>query len=155
MAVVVDEHRLDLRVPGELPDSPHVAPEGVERGRLAHHDVLEHRFRMHPLDHIDDAVAVRLRRGKHHARQVVEGLKLKIAEIKPALPPGVVLSVFLTLGVAASLYGVTDEVHQLYVPFRESSWQDWLADVTGSTAGAVAGRRLFGTSWSASAAQFP
>jgi len=49
--------------------------------------------------------------------------------------------------VAASLYGVTDEVHQLYVPFRESSWQDWLADVTGSAAGAVAARRLLGTSW--------
>ena len=49
--------------------------------------------------------------------------------------------------VAASLYGVTDEVHQLFVPFRESSWQDWLADVTGSAAGAVAARRLLGTSW--------
>lgn len=51
--------------------------------------------------------------------------------------------------LAASLYGVTDEVHQLFVPFRESSWQDWLADVTGSVLGAVTVRRLFGMSWTA------
>lgn len=49
--------------------------------------------------------------------------------------------------LTASLYGVTDEVHQLFVPFRESSWQDWLADVTGSALGAVAVCRLFGMSW--------
>lgn len=48
--------------------------------------------------------------------------------------------------LTASLYGVTDEVHQLVVPFRESSWQDWLADVTGSIMGALAVRRLFGSS---------
>lgn len=46
--------------------------------------------------------------------------------------------------LTASLYGMTDEVHQLVVPLRESSWQDWLADVTGSTLGALAVRRLFG-----------
>ncbi|MDP3091971.1 MAG: VanZ family protein [Nitrospira sp.] len=39
--------------------------------------------------------------------------------------------------LTASLYGATDEVHQLFVPLRESSWQDWLADVTGSVLGAV------------------
>ena len=49
--------------------------------------------------------------------------------------------------LAASLYGVTDEVHQLFVPFRESSWQDWLADVSGSAMGAVAVRKLFGARW--------
>lgn len=51
--------------------------------------------------------------------------------------------------LTASLYGLTDEVHQLFVPLRESSWQDWLADVTGSTLGALTARRLFGTSWTA------
>lgn len=49
--------------------------------------------------------------------------------------------------LTASLYGITDEVHQLFVPFRESSWQDWLADVTGSTLGVVAVWRLFGAGW--------
>ena len=42
--------------------------------------------------------------------------------------------------VAASLYGVTDEAHQLFVPFRESSWQDWLADTIGAAIGALSWR---------------
>lgn len=48
--------------------------------------------------------------------------------------------------LTASLYGMTDEVHQLFVPLRESSWQDWLADVAGSTVGALTVRGLFGAS---------
>jgi len=36
----------------------------------------------------------------------------------------------------ASLYGISDEIHQSFVPFRESSWLDWLADVIGSAIGA-------------------
>ena len=44
--------------------------------------------------------------------------------------------------VTASLYGVTDEVHQLFVPFRESSWQDWLADTIGAVIGALSWRSL-------------
>ena len=39
--------------------------------------------------------------------------------------------------VTASLYGITDEVHQFFVPLRESSWQDWLADTTGAAIGAL------------------
>ena len=39
--------------------------------------------------------------------------------------------------VTASLYGMTDEAHQLFVPFRESSWQDWLADTIGAVIGAL------------------
>jgi VanZ family protein len=54
--------------------------------------------------------------------------------------------------LTASLYGITDEVHQFFVPLRESSWQDWLADVAGSTLGALAVRRLFGTRWTAPSA---
>lgn len=46
--------------------------------------------------------------------------------------------------VTASLYGVTDEVHQLFVPFRESSWQDWLADTIGAVIGALCWRFFFG-----------
>ena len=44
--------------------------------------------------------------------------------------------------VTASVFGVTDEVHQLFVPFRESSWQDWLADTIGAVIGAMSWRFL-------------
>jgi len=36
--------------------------------------------------------------------------------------------------VIAALYGVTDEVHQHYVPGRAMSFYDWLADVSGAAA---------------------
>ena len=42
--------------------------------------------------------------------------------------------------VTASLYGMTDEAHQLFVPFRESGWQDWLADTIGAVIGALSWR---------------
>jgi VanZ family protein len=44
--------------------------------------------------------------------------------------------------VTASVYGLTDEVHQAFVPFRESGWQDWLADTIGAMIGATSGRFL-------------
>jgi VanZ family protein len=43
--------------------------------------------------------------------------------------------------VATSLYGLTDELHQAYVPLRESSLADWIADTTGAVIGAVGSRR--------------
>ena len=46
--------------------------------------------------------------------------------------------------VAASVYGMTDEVHQLFVPLRDSSWQDWLADTIGAGVGAGAALKWFG-----------
>lgn len=45
-----------------------------------------------------------------------------------------------TLGavVIASLFGVTDEIHQHFVPNRDASIYDLLADVAGSAVGAMA-----------------
>lgn len=37
---------------------------------------------------------------------------------------------------AASAYGLSDEIHQAFVPLRESSWQDWVADAAGAVLGA-------------------
>jgi VanZ family protein len=51
--------------------------------------------------------------------------------------------------VTASVFGITDEVHQLFVPLREASWQDWLADTVGATLAAVGVGRI--TKMSASA----
>lgn len=42
----------------------------------------------------------------------------------------------------ASLYGVSDEVHQAFVPFRNSSWLDWLADTVGASFGVAAMHRV-------------
>jgi VanZ family protein len=39
--------------------------------------------------------------------------------------------------VAASVYAATDEVHQLFVPLREASWMDWVADTIGATIGSL------------------
>jgi VanZ family protein len=44
--------------------------------------------------------------------------------------------------VLAALYGISDEVHQAFVPFRDASWQDWAADFIGATLGTVVLARL-------------
>jgi VanZ family protein len=42
----------------------------------------------------------------------------------------------------ASLYGMSDEVHQAFVPFRDSNWLDWLADTVGAAIGVIAMHRV-------------
>jgi VanZ family protein len=44
--------------------------------------------------------------------------------------------------VATSFYGMTDEVHQAFVPLREASWLDWVADTAGAVIGALASSRM-------------
>jgi VanZ family protein len=39
--------------------------------------------------------------------------------------------------ITAALFGLTDETHQLFVPLRESSWQDWSADIIGAAIGTL------------------
>ena len=57
-----------------------------------------------------------------------------------AAGPAVARQAVVLAIVAASVYGITDEVHQFFVPFRESDWQDWLADTIGAVIGAVSWR---------------
>jgi len=45
--------------------------------------------------------------------------------------------------VFTSLYGISDEIHQAFVPFRESSWLDWVADTIGGAIGAGAMYRVW------------
>jgi len=47
------------------------------------------------------------------------------------------LLILATVGFC-SLYGVTDEWHQVYVVGRTPSWLDWLADTIGSLLAALA-----------------
>lgn len=39
--------------------------------------------------------------------------------------------------ILVSLYGASDELHQLWTPMRSCDWRDWIADTTGGTLGAV------------------
>ncbi|HLZ32550.1 MAG TPA: VanZ family protein [Nitrospira sp.] len=59
-----------------------------------------------------------------------------------AAGPGVARRAVILSIAAASFYGMTDEVHQAFVPFRESSWLDWVADTAGAAAGVLAVRRV-------------
>jgi VanZ family protein len=36
-----------------------------------------------------------------------------------------------------SLYGATDELHQILTPMRSCDWRDWIADTAGGTLGAL------------------
>jgi VanZ family protein len=56
--------------------------------------------------------------------------------------PTVARQAILLAIVTASVYGMTDEAHQAFIPFRESGWQDWLADTIGAAIGALSGRFL-------------
>lgn len=49
--------------------------------------------------------------------------------------------------ILASLYGLSDEVHQWFVPFRDSGWQDWVADSLGAAIGAATMKHLLSFSW--------
>lgn len=43
---------------------------------------------------------------------------------------------FLAAFLIAAVYGISDEVHQYFVPPRECSFWDWLADISGAWVGA-------------------
>lgn len=55
--------------------------------------------------------------------------------------PRIAASAVLLAIVAGSIYGITDEVHQAFVPMRTASPLDWMADTLGSAIGAC------GLSW--------
>jgi VanZ family protein len=59
-----------------------------------------------------------------------------------AAGPAVARQALVLALVTASVFGLTDEAHQLFVPFRESSWLDWLADTVGAVIGAMSWRFL-------------
>lgn len=46
--------------------------------------------------------------------------------------------------ILCALYGITDEVHQMYVPGRDASIEDWIADTVGAFLGAFLFYRRYG-----------
>jgi VanZ family protein len=59
-------------------------------------------------------------------------LRLALAGTRLAGPAALAVAV-----AAASLYGVTDELHQRFVPNRQCDALDWLADTSGALVGAA------------------
>jgi VanZ family protein len=51
----------------------------------------------------------------------------------------------LLLGAVAmaAVYGVTDEIHQLFVPARSADWHDAVADAVGALLGAATASRIW------------
>jgi VanZ family protein len=47
-------------------------------------------------------------------------------------------AVLLVASTLASVWGATDEVHQLITPNRAADWRDWVADTAGAIVGAAA-----------------
>lgn len=52
-----------------------------------------------------------------------------------AAGPTIAGSAVLLAVVAGSMYGMTDEVHQAFVPMRTASLLDWIADTIGTVIG--------------------
>jgi VanZ family protein len=60
---------------------------------------------------------------------------LAVRAVAGGLPRAVGLRVALLALVIAGGYGITDEIHQSFVPGRSGDIQDWYADVTGAVIG--------------------
>lgn len=54
-------------------------------------------------------------------------LQFALAYEKVSIPKQIWLPI-----IASALYGVSDEVHQIFVPGRTASIDDWIADVVGA-----------------------
>lgn len=59
----------------------------------------------------------------------LKGLKTHSGDVLLAKPAKLV---FIAI-IVTSLYGITDEFHQLFVPTRMGTVYDWLADTAGAT----------------------
>ena len=49
-------------------------------------------------------------------------------------------TLFILSSVLSAIYGISDEIHQHFVPSREADILDVLADMVGSIVGAICGR---------------
>jgi VanZ family protein len=71
----------------------------------------------------------------HFGEYLIFGILLTLAINSPKRALWITALIAL---VVASLYGASDELHQLFVPGRDSSPLDWLTDTAGALLGTVA-----------------
>jgi VanZ family protein len=96
----------------------------------------------HPEDELPDFIFKKLSdKFLHLVEYTVLGL-LCYRALRRGTGPSVARRAMIITIMAVSFYGMTDEVHQAFVPFRESSWLDWLADTMGGVIAAVGLRRF-------------
>ncbi|MDE0019025.1 MAG: VanZ family protein [Candidatus Poribacteria bacterium] len=74
----------------------------------------------------------------HFIEYAILGILLAWAFVKAK--PSVVPSklIWIIAAVLSILYGASDEWHQTFVPGRDATFADWIADVLGSIAGVLA-----------------
>ncbi|MCX8006647.1 MAG: VanZ family protein [Coriobacteriia bacterium] len=65
----------------------------------------------------------------HFAEYAILGALLMFAASDPAR--------WLDMALVASTYGITDEIHQAFVPGRTPDVGDWVLDTVGALAGAL------------------
>jgi VanZ family protein len=66
----------------------------------------------------------------HAGLYSVLGICLGFGRVRALEPPPHLVLIFV-----GALYGVTDEVHQIFVRGRSPDWTDWVADVVGVVLG--------------------
>lgn len=72
-------------------------------------------------------------KGAHWLEFMILGILLAFGFFK-SIPGRLFLNSYLTI-MLGILIGLTDELHQLFVPGRKCDWRDWLADVLGILVG--------------------
>jgi VanZ family protein len=77
-----------------------------------------------------------------HAIEYVVLAALSYRAFRRAAGPHAARYAVVYAAAAASFYGVSDEVHQAFVPFRTATWLDWLADTAGGILGSLTAQRV-------------
>jgi len=96
----------------------------------------------HPEEQLPDFIFLEFSDKLLHAVEYAVFAVLCLRAARAAGGPRLARHAILFAIVAASLYGLTDELHQSFVPPREASGWDWLADTVGAVIGAAGGSRF-------------